>query len=141
MTKATELKTAELGIRLKFDDLQSPPPAPWPHTASQGSRNFSKHRTLVPMGSCICMEARDPDDLPRILSYPLWLEFSSDPWPFFFFFFFQSKASMPGNRGSDGRVCSKDGGGANGVLRTPHTRERGGFRGLQNSSKKKPPSR
>lgn len=29
------------------------------------------------------MEARDPDDLPKVLSYPVWLEVSSDPWPFF----------------------------------------------------------
>lgn len=29
------------------------------------------------------MEARDPNDLPRVLSYSVWLEVSSDPWPFF----------------------------------------------------------
>lgn len=45
------------------------------------------------------MEARDPDDLPRILSYPLWLEFSSDPWPFFFFFFFRAKQACQGTEG------------------------------------------
>lgn len=51
------------------------------------------------MGSGIYMEARDPDNLPRVLSYPVRLEVSSDPWPFF-----QSKASMPRNRGSDGSL-------------------------------------
>ena len=42
-----------------------------------------QNRTLLLMGNEICMEARDPDDFPRVLSYRVWLEVSSDPWPFF----------------------------------------------------------
>lgn len=36
---------------------------------------------------------------------------------------------MPGSRGSDGRVCSKDGGGGDEVLRTPDAREKEGALG------------
>lgn len=48
---------------------------------------------------------------------------------------------MTQNRGSNGRVCSKDGGGGNGVLGTPDARgQKKGFMGLQASSRKKSPS-
>lgn len=49
----------------------------------QVSRKFSRPRILLFMGNGICMESRDLEDLPRVLSYSVWLEVSSDPWRFF----------------------------------------------------------
>lgn len=53
------------------------------------------------------MEARDPDDLPRVLSSSVWLEVSSDPWPFF-----RAKQACHGTEGLMEEFVAKMGEGA-----------------------------
>lgn len=83
------------------------------------------------------MQARDPADLPKVLSYPAWLEVSSDPWPLF-----RAKQACHGTEGLTEEFAAKMGGGGNGVLRTPDAKgKEGGFGGSRLLPERDPQAR